>query len=128
MEAPITHWVTFNWIVAHKGPTGRCCHDYCLLSTNGQEVPIVEKKSATQIIVHGEIKLMPIESSNLCNSVFRTGRYSADYQKRSINTNTATEDLIFNRVLPDRCALAMVSQSLWQKLTNENKHQIPALT
>lgn len=100
----------------------------CFPQTDRKSLLLKKKKTAIQIIVHGEFKLMPIESSNLCNSVVGTGRYSADYQKGSINTNTATENLIFNGVLPDRCALAMVSQSLWEKLTNGNKHQIPALT
>jgi hypothetical protein len=51
------------------------------------------------------------EPSFLCTSVFGfwTGRSSVCYQRRNINTNPATNSLIYNRILPEIYAYAMVA-------------------
>jgi hypothetical protein len=53
-----------------------------------------------------------IEPSPLHYSVFTTGRYFAPYKRRNVNTNPATNSLIYNGILTARYASAMVAQSL----------------
>lgn len=40
---------------------------------------------------------------------------------RRANTDPAVNPLIYNAVLPTKIAIAMVAQSLWEKLTNVHK-------
>lgn len=56
-----------------------------------------------------------------CFSVFGVGEYSTGYQTRRVNTDPAVNPLIYNAVLPTKIAIAMVAQSLWEKLTNVHK-------
>jgi hypothetical protein len=67
----------------------------------------------SQLIEHGEIELVPTQSLLLLHeSVFGTGRYSAHYQNRNVNTKPATNPVIYNGDLPERYAKAMVAQVL----------------
>ena len=73
---------------------------------NGAPLPMT---MPTQLIEHGEVKLVPLP---LYTSVHGTGRHSACYQKGTVNIYPATHSSIYNDVLTVNCARAVVSQSL----------------
>ena len=58
------------------------------------------KRAQAVLVEHGEIKLITNqdEGKSLCltSNTFGTGRDFASYQKRKVNTNLATNPLIYN--------------------------------
>jgi hypothetical protein len=68
-----------------------------------------------ELIEHGEVKLVPTKNVlPLCSRVFGTGRDSAGYKKKDVNTSPDTKPFIYKAVLPAKYGGATVTQRLWE--------------
>lgn len=104
-------WITYNWVLGQRITRGIpkqfrtiSCSPY----TEGKS-PLLKIISA-QLIEHGKGKLMLTYTvpSLVLSCIFGTGRYSI-YQRKNINTNSATNPLVNNAVLPARSTTVIVA-------------------
>ena len=86
-----------------------CCQASRLPSTNWQQRPVAEDSTYTTHWTWGTLAGVNTEPSPLHASIFGTGRYSARYHMRNINTKPATNLLIYNSVLPARYSGVIVA-------------------
>lgn len=77
------------------------------------------KTTPTQVIEHGDVELVPTFTVHYCEctTVHSTGRYSACYPRRKVNTNTATNTSVYSSDLSVTYTIALEVQSLWEKPT-----------
>ena len=96
-----------------------CCQDNRILTINWWQGSIAEViNTYITCWMLGSGAGAPIETSALPSIIFATERYFAGYQKRKVNTNPATNPLIYNDVQPASYACAMLAQSLFIYLFN----------
>lgn len=92
-----------------------CCQNYKLYKLMAK--PYYWKNNHTSHWIWRSWACAYIETSPEWTNVFGSERYSAHYQMRNVNTNPATNSLIYNCVLLVRYARAMLARTLWEQPT-----------
>lgn len=83
---------------------------HCSIQTDGKTLLL--KKTPKSVIEHRETEIMPNIRLHLSICVHETGRYSTQYQRRKVTTNTSTNPVIYNDDIPALYAVAIVSVKL----------------
>jgi hypothetical protein len=95
--------------VTWKAPNNpNCCQYYLLIYQTDNQPPLL-KATSTQLIEHGDVNLVPIESCHPYILAFLLHDVILHDTKRETNTKPAINALIYNGILPERYASTLVA-------------------